>query len=812
MSNLEIPGYLIQEAKQQLGNKAIQIIDLPGYNDNSKKAPCPFHNEKTPSFSWDDSKNQFYCFGCSESLDIIRFYQEFRRMTFQESVQELFQETNTQFDFNMTEKEIRNQKIAIHERKATQQDLKADLIGFNDELLRTSSIYNYIIKDWGLKAETINKYRLGYSNNGYFKGRIIIPYLNKLKEPVYATGRDTTGKSDRKYLKLKSSKEVNGETIKMYPTTPLFNEYELPGYKDYVIAVEGEKDCLTLLQENFQTIAFSGSNIKELNQLKRYKSIKTIYVIPDKEKKQIGDNKAIEIGELLGIDKTVKIAELPLLKDRDKTDVNDFYNYNKNGFKASIESLLSKAIEYKHKAKPFNTTDTGNAERLVYHYGEDLRFRVDSKEWLKWNKVKWSNDELLEVEQITKEVARNISYEVQNETNKGAKERLQKWQLRSESKRVRADMLDLAKNEKGIPIKANMLDQNSFLLNCNNGTINLKNGEIKAHNKKDFITKSVNLDYKKDSKCPRWDQFLMEIMDNDSNMVDFLQRAIGHSITGDTTEQVMFIPYGIGSNGKSLFLDTLKEVVGCDYTAQVQAESLSVKRDGKEASPDIMRLEGKRFVTSSESEKGGTLNEALIKQATGDKAISGRRLYSETIEFSPQFKLWLATNHKPRIKGTDNGIWRRILLIPFTQRFYDAHEGKTPIKDKGLQEKLNQELEGILNWIVQGAIKWYQDGLKVPLVVRKATDEYRDGEDTLQDFINTSCIVNSQAKVLFKDLFDSYNNYCLWSNEKIIKKKEFKELLLEKELTVTSGTGNALTVYGIGLSDVNATNNGIITI
>lgn len=463
--------------------------------------------------------------------------------------------------------------------------------------------------------------------------------------------------------------------------------------------------------------------------------------------------------------------------------------------KASTNNYTIKEEKYPR----FRLTDTGNAERLVYHYGDILKYHIESKKWIIWNGKNWNETEGLEAERLTKEIARNIYIESKIHATEETEKEYVKFQAKTESKRSRKDMLELARSEEGISINSNQLDKQVNYLNCKNGTINLKNGELKDHKKEDLITKYINVEYNPEVKAIRWEQFLKEIMNNDLEMINFLQRAIGYSLTGETREQVMFIPYGMGSNGKSLFLDTISHILGLDYSTTIQAESLGAVRDGKEASPDIMDLQGKRLVTSSETQQGKGLNEALIKQVTGEAQIKGRKLYSEPIVFNPEFKIWLATNHKPDIKGTDDGIWRRLLLIPFTQKFYENHEGKKPLKDKELQEKLYQELEGVFSWAVEGAIKWYKDGLQVPDKVRKATEKYREGEDLLQDFINNKCIENVNSTSLFKDLFKDYNFYCYEVNEKQATKKEFRSLLEFKNIRVDYGTGNQLTVYGIGL-------------
>lgn len=685
------------------------------------------------------------------------------------------------------------------------------------ELRNKSSIYDYIINSWGFTPETIEKYRIGYIENGTINDtdmsqRIIIPNLNGKGEVIHAVGR-AIGPELPKYKAIGNN---NGITSR-----PLFNKAAL-SRAESVYLVEGEKDCITLLQAGFNATAWGGSNNESIKDILNLKKVKTIYIIPDREVSEVGSKKAQEIGQLIGHKKQVKILELPLLDGADKTDVNDFFNSDRASFKENIEELAARAWEYKHKGRVFEESDTGNAERLVYHYGDLIRYRKERKQWLAWNGIKWEYDENgLIVQDFTKEIARNIKHETEvpkkedfkeKEAYEAAEKKHKKtlaFSIKSANRRARNDMIELAKSEPGVAISSMELDNNDFLINCKNGTLNLKTGELLPHRKADLLTKSIDIEYDPAARADRWEQFILEIMGHDMEMVEFLQRAIGYSFTGDTREQVMFIPYGCGSNGKSLFMDTIKSILGIDYSAQIQAESLAKSREGGEASPDIARLEGIRFVTSSESEEGRQLNEAFIKQVTGDKKITARFLHENTFEFEPKFKLWFATNHKPEVKGTDDGIWRRLILIPFLERFLGEEEYRElsgqaehiHIKDIELEDKLLEEKQGILKWAIEGCQAWLKDGLGVPDKVIKATKEYRASEDILQTFLEEGYTKEPSLKILFADLFKEYNDYRYEAEEGPVKRKYFKEKLIEKGFAVNNGAGNKVTVFGLGAKD-----------
>jgi putative DNA primase/helicase len=250
-----------------------------------------------------------------------------------------------------------------------------------------------------------------------------------------------------------------------------------------------------------------------------------------------------------------------------------------------------------------------------------------------------------------------------------------------------------------------------------NGTMDLKTGELREHRQEDMITKIARVTYDKSADCPIWKTFLMEIMNYNAELIRFIQTAADWTVTGDTSEQSMFILFGTGANGKSTFLNTIMNLLG-DYAIAIPTETF-MKKNGDQITNDIARLRGTRFVTTTEAEQGQRLSEPLIKQITGNDRMTARFLYGEFFNFVPAFKIFMATNHKPVIKGTDHGIWRRIKLIPFTTRIPEEKQ------DKRLEERLRGEASGILNWLLEGAKRWTMERLRTPQIITSATDEYR---------------------------------------------------------------------------------------
>jgi putative DNA primase/helicase len=268
-------------------------------------------------------------------------------------------------------------------------------------------------------------------------------------------------------------------------------------------------------------------------------------------------------------------------------------------------------------------------------------------------------------------------------------------------------------------------------------------------------------------------------MNYNTDLIIFLQLAAGLALTGDTSEQVMFILYGSGANGKSTFLNVLMRILG-DYAIATPTDTF-MRRKGDQISNDIARLRGTRLVTTTEAEQGRRLSEPLIKQITGNDAMTARFLYGEFFDFIPTFKIFMATNHKPVIKGTDHGIWRRIKLIPFTTTIAEEKQ------DKHLEEKLLAEGPGILNWLLAGTGMWVEKGLATPQAITRATEDYRSEMDVLGNFLKECCVQNPNASVRARELFRAFQDWCGENNERACSERylglRLAELGLERTRT-----------------------------
>lgn len=394
-------------------------------------------------------------------------------------------------------------------------------------------------------------------------------------------------------------------------------------------------------------------------------------------------------------------------------------------------------------------TDLGNAARFARDHGDVVRY-CPALGWLTWDSARWRRDETGEVERRARDTVRSIHSEAARELDSARRREVSRWAIDSESLRRIQAMLSLARSELGIAMSASVFDRDAWALNTPSGVVNLRTGHVSAPDSACCITKVASTFYSTaEDTAPQWLTFLDQAMAHDLEMVEFLQRAVGYSITGDTSEQVLFLLHGTGANGKSVFLETLRRVLG-DYAINAAAETFLTKPAGSIPN-DIARLHGARFVTAVETEDGRRLAEALVKQMTGGDTITARYLHREFFEFVPTFKVWLATNHKPRIIGTDYAIWRRIRLIPFTVTI------EPTARDPRLVEKLVAEARGILSWAVQGCLLWQQCGLAPPRQVVMATDTYRDENDSLGAFIADECV--TVAGLQGRGLYPAYKTW-----------------------------------------------------
>ena len=453
------------------------------------------------------------------------------------------------------------------------------------------------------------------------------------------------------------------------------------------------------------------------------------------------------------------------------------------------ESVFLRISEFKNGLIQF--TDSTNAMRLVKENGRDIRYNAAWKKWVVWNGRYWEMDDGgVLIHEKGLEMVRNIYDELLKTADYRERIDIEKAAMMSESVRRRKAFVEAATWIGALRIKSDELDPNPWLLNVKNGTVDILSGEFREHRQEDMITKIANVEYDPAADCPMWRKFVREIMDNKPDLIQFVQTAAGWSLSGDISEQTMFILYGTGANGKSTFLNTIMYLLG-DYATATPTETF-MKKSGDQYTNDVARLRGTRFVTTTEVEQGRRLAEPLIKKITGNDEMTARFLYGEFFNFLPTFKIFMATNHKPVIKGTDHGIWRRIKLIPFTTRIPEEKQ------DKHLEAKLREEAGGILNWLLEGIARWKREGLKAPRAVLFATDEYRGEMDVIGNFINERCEQQTEFTIRIKELYKAFADWCDENNEHAVSERFFSLRLKEIGFQQTR-TAEARFWVGVGL-------------
>lgn len=458
---------------------------------------------------------------------------------------------------------------------------------------------------------------------------------------------------------------------------------------------------------------------------------------------------------------------------------------------SEVEGILDSAFKYEPaKVAVQNCTDLGNAKRLVLRYGDKIRYCFAWKKWLVWDEKIWRIDDSGRILRLAKETVKLIYSEAAQILDEPQRKAIAKWGTKSEAEKNIKAMVSLVQSEPGIPISPTQLDSDPYLLSCLNGTVDLKTGVLKPHDPKDFITKTLPFEYNPKADCPLWIEFLETIFNWNYNLILFVQRAVGYSLTGDISEQCLFLLFGMGANGKSVFLKTMANLL-CEFSQTADFETFLVKKNGGGARNDLARMQGKRFISAIEAETGKRLSENLIRSLTGGDTISARFLFAEFFDFQPTFKLWLAANHKPNIRGTDHAIWRRIRLIPFNVTIPEDRQ------DKKLEEKLRGELPGILAWAVQGCLGWQKNGLQTPAEVRTATDGYREEMDGIGAFISGCCVLLPDAKVPAGKLYEVYKKWCEENGEFTLKQRDFGMRLSERGLERIESSGHWR--KGIGL-------------
>lgn len=460
-------------------------------------------------------------------------------------------------------------------------------------------------------------------------------------------------------------------------------------------------------------------------------------------------------------------------------EANNIYTPKQQTEDNPLRYALSKLFNNQEETKEYpirSYDDTGNADRFIDRYGHLYKHSYITNKFYIYDGQKWKVDDRGAIRKLIDEMIESIKNEKilhsEDVTEEEAREAFQKYYKKTRGTQSKKNIMNELMHRK--TVTPDDFDRDDMLINVANGYIDLTSRELYKHDINKMFSQITNTDYTEKMQPAVWLDFLNDIFAGDKAVIRYIQKALGYSLTGSTREQIMFILFGKGRNGKSIFVETIAEILG-DYSNNMQAKSLMVKKNDN-VNTDIARLSKARFVTSSEPNEGFRFDEGLIKQLTGGDKVTARFLYAEEFEYTPKFKIWVSTNHKPIIRGTDDGIWRRLVLIPFDVQIPEEKV------DKDLKYKLLREAPAILNWMAEGAYMWMREGLAMPEKLKEAVQKYRNEMDTLGQFIEDCCKVDKNSSEKVSNLHQAYKT---WSNDnltstKVLGMKSFSQKMEER--------------------------------
>ena len=423
--------------------------------------------------------------------------------------------------------------------------------------------------------------------------------------------------------------------------------------------------------------------------------------------------------------------------------------------------------------------DIRNAKALA-HLARNNYVHITTRErWMRWSEEKWVPCEKDEHVAMAKEACRRIlatATSVFADDQERGKRLISEAMAAHNLAKIQA-MLKLAVSEPGMSVTDRELDANPLLLGVANGVVDLRSGLLLANEPSMLITRYCAADFVEGASCPRWLAFLDQVFLGDRATIAAAQRLLGYTLTGLNTEEVLVISYGHGSNGKSVFSNTVLRIMG-GYGMTAPSSLLTARRaDDSGPRNDLAALAGARLVSINELQAGDRLDEQVVKMLAGREPIAARFLFREFFEYVPQFTPWMRTNHKPIVTGEDDGIWRRLVLLPFLRNFKDGE------KDPNLEQKLLAERDGILQWMLEGARLYLKDGLQLSPLMQREVAAYRKDSDVVGEFLAEKATIDANSKALQADVYRSYKYWCEENGLRLPSKKSFTQRLAERGFT-----------------------------
>jgi P4 family phage/plasmid primase-like protien len=432
--------------------------------------------------------------------------------------------------------------------------------------------------------------------------------------------------------------------------------------------------------------------------------------------------------------------------------------------------------------------DKQNGELFARYYRGQFLYVWQLDQWFRWNGVIWEECTGGEVEAAAKQVSTVIANKaleaLKSGDESGNSRRLFTHAFKAQNNQQIKSMIALSRSEPDMSEKSvDRLNHDTHLLGVKNGVVDLKTGMLVQPDPIMLMTKQCNANYLTDTQCPQWLKFLNEVFQGKQELINSIQRLLGYTFTGSVTEEIMVICYGFGANGKSVMSNVIQHVAG-GYGKTGSPSLLKSRRDD-DSSPrsDIAGLAGYRYISLNEMQSGDRLDEQVVKLLAGREAISARALYKDHMTYKPSGKVWLKTNHKPIVKEDDDGIWRRLVVIPFGRKFAEAE------RNPNLEEQLIQEADGILAWIIQGAVQWHQNGLSICPTIKQESAEYRTESDLLGHFLEERVEFDDAARAIETDVYFFYQNWCRASGTNPLSKIRLTQKLKERGVRQLASNG-----------------------
>lgn len=457
----------------------------------------------------------------------------------------------------------------------------------------------------------------------------------------------------------------------------------------------------------------------------------------------------------------------------------------------------------------YRLTDAGNRERLEDALRGEAVYDRTANKWMIWTGKRYEEDTLSVVTSKAIARLRDIEGEIENVTDEAVAEAIRKHARKSESRAAIDNALNLATRGSSLVRVATDFDQDPMLLNLNNCVFDLRTFEITHHDPRHMMTRIINVDFDAEAECPKWEAFLAQIFEGDVEMIEFLQRSVGYTLSGLTDEQYFWFCYGTGANGKSVFFNVLQELF-CDYYHKSPVEMLLQARSGgsEKNSNDLAAIAGKRLVVTDEFPNGRKLDSERIKNITGGDVISARYLFQEYFQFRANCKLWIYGNHYPNQTDRDEGFWRRVFIVPFAVTIPEAQRRPMSV----LMDEFRAEMSGILRWAIDGFYKYKheEDRLAIPEKVLKARESLKIQTDTLGPFLDEFIIdVDSTTALPASEVYKVYCEWAKESNEHLYSKKKLTQMLQERGWRTTRDRTRAMLFVGKALSATAASSQGL---